>query len=293
MERREITKAFGHILVLVPHQDDEILMTAGVIRKAIEQGVSVNVVIATNGDYECSDYSKGRIRLKESLTGLNRLGLASDAVTFLGYPDTGMPEEESFLGRLYQEQDEEKLYPSSCSDHTYGLEDKADFHTIRFGIPAKYNRKNFKEDLKDVIKQIKPEHIFTTSDADTHGDHQGLYLFLMEVVRELQQEEGYQPEVYSAIVHSMAGDDNWPLRSKKVEAYTCPPDFEKTCTYRWEDRLSFEVPDSMQSENHQENVKYQALSVYETALEPNAVDFLYSFIKKEELFWKAKPLSTR
>lgn len=293
MEKREISKDFGHILVLVPHQDDEILMTAGVISKAVELGVRVNVVIATNGDYECADYSKGRRRLKESLTGLMRLGVAADAVTFLGYADTGMPEEESFLGRLFKEQEEEKLYPSLCSEHTYGLEEKADFHTERFGYPAQYNRKNFKDDLKAVLTHLHPEHIFTTSDADAHGDHKGLHLFLMEVLGELQPEQNYQPEVYGAIVHSMAGDDNWPLRSEQVEFYTCPPDFERTCAYRWDDRVSFEVPVSMQSENHQENVKYQALSGYQTALEPKDVDYLYSFIKKEELFWKATPPSTR
>lgn len=291
MVKHTISKDFGRIMVLVPHQDDEILMTAGVISRAVEQGVLISVVIATNGDYECNDYSKGRARLLESLRGLNYLGLPTDNITFMGYPDTGMNEEVSFLGRLYKEQDTEQQYSSSCSDYTYGLEAKADFHTMRYKSPAEYNRKNFKADLKDILKQNRPDHIFTTSDADTHGDHKGLFLFLMEVLKELELEDGYQPEVYSAIVHSMAGDDNWPLRSEKIDDFTCPPDFETTCNYRWEDRLSFEVPDAMQWENSQENVKYQALSAYQTALEPNAVDFLYSFVKKEEIFWKTKPQS--
>lgn len=44
----------------------------------------------------------------------------------------------------------------------------------------------------------------------------------------------------------------------------------------------------MKLEKGRENLKYQALLQYETALEPEAYDFLMSFIKDEEIFWKMK-----
>ena len=36
------------------------------------------------------------------------------------------------------------------------------------------------------------------------------------------------------------------------------------------------------------NLKYQALLKHETALEPDAYEFLMAFIKDEEIFWKVR-----
>ena len=42
----------------------------------------------------------------------------------------------------------------------------------------------------------------------------------------------------------------------------------------------------MRTEERDKNLKYQALSCHITALKPDAVAFLYAFIKNEELFWE-------
>ena len=65
--RLEINEKIKSIMIVVPHQDDEILMTAGVIRRAVEAGVACTVLMATNGDYGCKDFSKGYARLRESI----------------------------------------------------------------------------------------------------------------------------------------------------------------------------------------------------------------------------------
>ena len=62
--RLEINEKIKSIMIVVPHQDDEILMTAGVIRRAVEAGVACTVLMATNGDYGCKDFSK-RVRQTE------------------------------------------------------------------------------------------------------------------------------------------------------------------------------------------------------------------------------------
>lgn len=90
-------------MVIVPHQDDEILMSAGVIRVCEQNNVPYTVVMVTNGDYGCIDYSKGYARLKESLAGLEILGSNKESFEIMGYADTGMPERESFLTHLYNE----------------------------------------------------------------------------------------------------------------------------------------------------------------------------------------------
>ena len=63
----DIKKECNNVMVIVPHQDDEILMSAGVIRVCEQNNVPYTVVMVTNGDYGCIDYSKGYARLKESL----------------------------------------------------------------------------------------------------------------------------------------------------------------------------------------------------------------------------------
>jgi hypothetical protein len=48
------------------------------------------------------------------------------------------------------------------------------------------------------------------------------------------------------------------------------------------------MPEGLRTENGEKNLKLLALSEYEIALEPNAVEFLMSFIKDEEFFWKLR-----
>lgn len=119
---------FGKIMVIVPHQDDELLLTAGVLYSAANAGLNPHVVMVTNGDYGCHDHSVGYARLRETLTGVEMLGVPNEQVTFLGYADTGMPRAESFLAGLYDETDENNVHPSHCGTETYGLPEKPDFH---------------------------------------------------------------------------------------------------------------------------------------------------------------------
>lgn len=288
MKTEYIDENFGSIMIIVPHQDDELLMSAGIVKKAVSQKLNIVVVMVTNGDYESTDYSIGRMRLKETLEGMEYLGLCSEQVIFLGYADTGMVKEESFLWKLYQEEDKDKILESHCSKETYGLEDKTDFHTACYKTPGTYCRRNFYGDLKRVIQEIQPENIFTTSECDIHGDHSGLYLFVKDVLEELKDEVEYEPQLYSGMVHSMEGDDKWPLRAEQIETFTCPKGFEEASGLKWEERISFPVPKEMKIEDRKQNMKYQALSKHRTALKPDAVDYLYSFVKSEEIFWKIK-----
>lgn len=274
------------LMVIVPHQDDEVLMTAGIIRRAILENKKVTVVMVTNGDYGCDDYSVGRARLSETLEGLKLLGLAEGDVIFLGYADTGMPEEDSFIANLYYKENEYEIVKSHCSSETYGLEIKQDFHKTYFGKSGPYNRKSLYDDLKLIVEKYNPEVIFTTSEYDTHGDHKCLYLFITDILKELREENGYSPNLFSGIVHSCAGDDNWPVREDEINEFTCPDLLEEKTKFKWDDRVSFKVPESMMKIDREINLKYQAISKHVTALKPDAIDYLYSFVKADEVFWK-------
>lgn len=296
----------GGIMVIVPHQDDEVLLTGGLLQRAAADGAPVRVVMATNGDYGCADYSVGHARLSETLAGLAEIGIGEENVVFLGYADTGMPREESFLWKLLVEKDAEKVFRSHCSERTYGLERKPDFHAEKYGEPAAYTRNNFTADLKACVAEFHPKKIITTCAGDTHGDHSALYYFVCEALRELQgdfekmqteqageenagdknsnenrnensNESWNETELYVGVVHSCAGDENWPLR-EKTDVFTCPEGPDGNGGLLWRERIAVPVPDAEK--------KRRMLEKHVTALKPDAVEFLNSFLKEEELFWK-------
>ena len=100
------------------------------------------------------------------------------------------------------------------------------------------------------------------------------------------------------MVHSNAGDENWPNRSAKrdhlwdyaksmdvCEPFVCPKDFDKGLL-KWEERISFAVPEDMQALDFSVNRKARALACHKNAIKEDAVEFLYAFVKREELFWE-------
>ena len=180
MEKKKSGTLHDSLMVIVPHQDDEILMCAGILWEAAKRKIPAVVVMVTNGDYGSSDLSIGRSRLKETLAGLAMLGIDAGNVEFLGYADTGMPKEESFLNGLYEETDAGRLHRSHCSEETYGLEEKDEYHKKRWGAHAPYDRAHLAADLYGVIEEHRPAMIFTTSEVDTHGDHSALCLFVRD-----------------------------------------------------------------------------------------------------------------
>lgn len=286
MKEIVIDASFGSLMVIVPHPDDEILLCAGILRRAAAAGLKVTVVMVTNGDYEDIDRSIGKARLSETIKGVECLGIREEQVELLGYADTGVEKDSSFLYRMYESKDEEKTAPSQCSGVTYGLDTHEDFHCKIHGSHAEYCRKNLTEDIAEVIGRYEPDSLFTTSEFDIHCDHAGLYLLVREALKDRKSKGKKVPRLFSGIVHSLAGDEIWPVREQEIVPLTCPPDFERTSSLRWDDRVSFPVPPEMMAENRENNLKYQSLSRHVTALKPDVAEYLYSFVKAEELFWE-------
>lgn len=46
MRRMELDAEIKNIMVIVPHEDDEILLAAGIMEKALAKGIGVHVVMA-------------------------------------------------------------------------------------------------------------------------------------------------------------------------------------------------------------------------------------------------------
>lgn len=254
----------GTILVVVPHSDDEIILFGGLIQRALKEGREVFVALVTNGDYEAATEAEGITRPLETIEGLKVLGLPEDRLFLMGYADIGMPKAESFVWRLWEKADEESVEPSHVGVHTYGPASHPDFHTTRHGSPAPYTKKAFREDLRDLLEVVKPDMVFTTHPVDAHGDHAGLYHFLRQMAE--------PAKLYAAFCHSERGDAAWPLAGGH---FTCPPAMEA----QWEAAVKLDLT------TEEVRRKGEALEKHKAALKPDAVDYLRSFIKHDEIYF--------
>lgn len=266
--------SLGKMLVIVPHQDDEILLTAGIIWRATQQGLPIDVAMVTNGDYGCRDQTVGHLRLRETLNSLEYLGLTQDHVAFLGYADTGMAISESFLSKLLCAEENERI-ASHCATATYALPNKPSWHCERFGQEAPYCRKSLQNDLESLLDFYQPDTVFTTALQDLHGDHSALCRFVLKTT------EKRPCAVYQGVVHSLAGDGHWPLRNGEAPL-TLPMGME---AYR---PVRFEWPEDSWDSAFEEHRKLHALRCHVTAMKPDAVDFLSAFVKADELFFLPK-----
>lgn len=75
-------------VVVVPHPDDEVLGTGGLVAHQRRRSQEVVVVAVTDGEAAYADAPDlGRTRIGEQLGALARLGVAADRVIRLGLPD--------------------------------------------------------------------------------------------------------------------------------------------------------------------------------------------------------------
>lgn len=293
------------VMIIVPHEDDEVLAGGGIIKDATLNGDNVKVVIGTNGDF--NGQAAGKNRIEESIAALTNLNVKQKDMIFMGYADNGgligrwgQEVDDSQLYQMYMAADENKLIPSkNGNQETYGQDSggKQDYHFEYTGEHAEYTRKNFLNDLMHAIKEFEPTDIYSTSMYDMHSDHAYINLFVREAILELQKEDNnFQPTLWDGIVHSVAGDTdlggatNWPAHGEDVtKALEEPNNLEEATTFDWNKRVSVTVPYQMrQPAPLKYSLKEQTLRLYGSQYMSN---FIADFSRHDEVFWE-KPFTS-
>ena len=278
-----------NILILAPHQDDEMLMAGGIIKRAVDAGDNVKVLLATNGDYNGQGSGQGRI--VETINALNALGLSKDNIMFLGYADTGglggtQTYWDSFLYQLYTGEDDAVLTSRFGNQYSYGNPDiKQDYRFELTGEHSLYTRANFLNDLKTAILNSNATDIYVPSRYDMHFDHAYLDLFAIEAIQSIKKENpSYNPTMHESIIHSCAGDGNWPVLNSDeagIQAFNMPQGLEDLTMFKWSERENVNVPYSMRQTPFSFNLKDQALRLYTSQY----YGYIGSFAKVNEIFW--------
>ena len=183
-------------LLIVPHQDDEILVAGNLIQHLLNNDVDLYVAYTTNGDWKIS----AEKRINEALASLEALGIKQDKVFILGYSDCLNTDSRS---HIFYHQDDTAVSHSGHSC-TYGTTELNDFAYIATGEHSQFNKTNYLRDLELLIESIYPDLIICC-DFDQHPDHRMLSLFAdIALNKVMKKKPAYRPQVLKRFAYPLA-----------------------------------------------------------------------------------------
>ena len=219
------------VMVIVPHQDDELNLMAGVLEEYIRYGSEVYPVYVTNGDYKQDPED----RFREALDVLEHIGIPARNVIFLGYGDDwkdGGP-------HLYNAGPDVVMESRTGRTETYGTKVQ---DVWRSGVP--YTVDNLLTDIQSVIRTYRPDVIYCT-DYDSHPDHKATTLAFEKVMgRILKEDPTYRPLVFKGYAYSTAWyaePDFYGINLLSTHDVFVEPYNQEHGVYRWEDRVRLPV----------------------------------------------------
>lgn len=266
------------VLILAPHPDDEVIGCGGVIQRAAAMGLPIRVVFLTYGDnnewsflvyrkrpvlWPGSVRKMGTVRHDEALSAAQALGLSTNDVTFLGYPDFGT------LNIWRQNWGKSPPLRAMLTRVTAVPYKTA----LRPGAP--YKGEDILRDVTAILREFRPTKIFVSHPADHNGDHRALYLFTRVALWDLAGE--IAPEIYPYLIHFK----RWPRpRGPHPELPLTPPRMlQETVNWR-----SYRLTDA------QIERKGAALKAHRTQYKYSR-KYLLSFVRPNELFGDYPPIA--
>lgn len=221
------------VMLIVPHQDDDINVLGGVMEEYVRYGSQLYPVFVTNGDYE----NLAEERFRETLDVMSYIGVPEENVIFLGYGDTwaqGGP-------HLYNAQPGTVLESYNGHTKTYGTQAKGVYREGR-----EYTVDNLMEDMESLILQYRPDTLFC-SDYDAHIDHKAVSLVFEKVMGKLLKENpDYRPQVFKGYAYNTAWyaeADFYALNIRSTQNIFGAPCYQTPAVYHWEERVRLPVWD--------------------------------------------------
>lgn len=264
------------VLFFVPHEDDEVFVGGPmIINLTKSKNYEVSVFIATNGDYYPFE---NRLRIKESLDGLNLMGVKKHNIYFGGYGDCWKK------SHIYNSSDDtiKTSHGGFNKTHVDNKEYK-EWHYLRFGSHAEYTRRNYVLDIQTIIEYLLPD-IIVAVDLDSHQDHRCLSLILDEAMRNiLCSSTEYQPILlkkyaYQCVLDSDEDFFNYPNppTRKPNKALSNP-------YFLWNKRIRYKVPIACNSFFIRSSKLYKVIRKYKSQ---DMWKFAPRFINSDIVYWQ-------
>lgn len=265
-----------YVLVLVPHEDDDVNMAGATIQHFVDAGSEVYVAFVTNGD----SVGLSSERLYEAVACMDELGVPRENVYFLGYGDDWQGT------HLYNRAPDEAALSLIGRDRTYGTAGLRDFATEQTGEAHLYTRANCLSDIRTLVDLLFPDVIFCI-DYDPHADHRMTSLLFEEAMGQLLNENpAYRPQVFKGLTYltGWVGPRDFYTRPMTQTVSPDEPTWPLgTPAYRWSERVRFPVPAGYASYTLRANRVYALHSLYPSQ---SATLFTASVANSDQVFFE-------
>mgnify|MGYP003305419054 CR=1 FL=1 len=266
------------VMVLVPHQDDELNLAGSLLEQYTGAGSEVFLVYATNGDYS----GLAQLRSHEALAVARSVGIPAENVIYLGYGNQWQPQGEE--KHLYFSSDGDRVWTSHFgATATYGTDAIAPWRG------SAYTRDNFLRDLTELLLELRPDVIYC-SDYDAHHDHMALDLFFEEVMGNiLKTRTDYRPTVYKGFCYGTA----WYAPADFLEGdnlrSTVHPDGENWdrlgICYDWDSRVRLPISGEDLSRSLPQTRLYRSVRLFSSQ---KGHRFAEGMLNGDKVFWERR-----
>ena len=251
------------VLIIVPHEDDEINLMGGLLPLLVEKKLTVSVCFITNGDYAVP----GEVRIKEALASLECLGIADKNIYFLGYPDASDVVDHSLYKTKIPVKSQKGIY-------TYGISQKKEYRMAKSEVHHLNIYENLVRDMTNLILDLQPEVIFCT-DLDGHHDHRLTSLLFEECLYNILLENiYYRPLIFKGFAYATTyeGVDDFFTTlnvsaaikpSKNQLAFNAISELDNPL-YKWEERVRFPVSEEALNRKYWRNKLAKAMCCHKS-----------------------------
>lgn len=267
------------ILIIVPHQDDEINIAGGIIA-SINNKNNIKVVYTTNGDY----IYNATVRYKEAYNSLKILGIERENIIFLGYSDQPYDEKT----HMYNYENEKWVSKKGISK-TYGALNTEEWSYHKHKVHNLYRKDNIVKDLEEIINEFLPEVIICV-DLDFHPDHIMTSLSFEKALGKIlnSKKNKYNPIVLKTFAYENAylGLEDFNEINDKEMKFDIQNDRSKTNPYyKIEEEISFPININCYSKNLIINPIWKAINKHKSQL---LVKNAFKIINSNYTYWRRK-----
>jgi len=261
----------GPVLVVAPHNDDEVLGVGGLIQRHLDRGDPVTVVLMTNGDGQYRGPFRSRrhavrfgyYRQRETWRALAELGLDAQQIVFLGYPDRGM-------ARLWNQHWRE--HAPYTSPQT-GAQRSPYANSLT--PEALYCGQSVVRDLHWLLRTHQPRTLYVPHPNDFHPDHWSTEAFWVYALARRTPEAPDDALAHVRLLTYVIHRGRWPMpRGRLFGAELTPPPSLTALDTQW---LSVPLARDEVRRKHRAILKYRSQVHYMRL-------YLESFARANELF---------
>mgnify|MGYP000937021437 FL=1 len=268
------------VMVIVPHEDDEINVAGATIYGAIKEGLKVILVYVTNGDFQY----KADIRYKEVQRMACIMNLPMENIHFLGFPDNSGKDLLANRDAVFRNH--------AGFSKTHGAYGIMDYPTKYMGGPLSYTYNNLVLAITDIIGRFKPCTVISV-DMDIHVDHQLTSIAVEEAIGKVVKENSnYRPKVlksfaYDTDFESINDYYDMHLQSTVQNRAWIVDDSLSTNNpmLLWEDRLRIPVSGDCRSTLLVRNPMFRALGAH---MSQSSYKHGPKLINGDQVFWQRR-----